>query len=112
MNILVDDERTITIGKPQVTVRSSRDAIDTLTRIWINQWIAGADPIRELWLDHDLGNDDDIKPVINMLHLWASSMKPLLVGQIRVHSMNPVGADMAVRYLSHHYNVVRQTIGE
>jgi hypothetical protein len=43
----------------------------------------------ELWLDHDLGEDDTIWPVVEVLERAAFEERPLDIGVINVHSANP-----------------------
>ncbi|MFF8770625.1 cyclic-phosphate processing receiver domain-containing protein [Kitasatospora sp. NPDC015120] len=66
--------------------------------------------IDELWLDHDLGGDDDILPVVTLLEEAASSGRPFEIGTVLVHSANPVGAATVVRALTRwNYRVRRAT---
>lgn len=61
-----------------------------------------------LWLDHDLGGGDTIMPVLDWLCERSFLGDPFPVGEIRVHSMNPVGASFVVRSLERYgYNVRR-----
>ncbi|GAB3986902.1 hypothetical protein GCM10027615_80240 [Plantactinospora veratri] len=46
----------------------------------------------ELWLDHDLGGDDTIWPVVEVLERAAFDNRPFDVGVTNVHSANPAGA--------------------
>ncbi|MEU2620331.1 cyclic-phosphate processing receiver domain-containing protein [Streptomyces sp. NPDC007157] len=45
--------------------------------------------IDELWLDHDLGGDDSILPVVTLLEEAAFSGRPFRIGTVYVHSANP-----------------------
>ncbi|MEN2423712.1 cyclic-phosphate processing receiver domain-containing protein [Streptomyces rimosus] len=66
--------------------------------------------IDELWLDHDLGGDDSILPVVTVLEEAAFSGQPFHIGTIFVHSANPIGAETVVRALTHwNYQVRRAT---
>lgn len=66
--------------------------------------------IDELWLDHDLGGDDTIMPVITVLEEAAFSGRPFRIGMVFVHSANPIGAETIVRALTHwSYEVRRAT---
>ncbi|MFE3195178.1 cyclic-phosphate processing receiver domain-containing protein [Nocardia sp. NPDC059240] len=56
--------------------------------------------IDELWLDHDLGGDDTIMPVVTVLEEAAFDGHPFDIGIIYVHSANPIGAETVVRVLS------------
>ncbi|GAA0348139.1 hypothetical protein NE235_10870 [Actinoallomurus spadix] len=55
--------------------------------------------IDELWLDHDLGGDDSIMPVVAVLEEAAFDGRPFDIGIIYVHSANPSGAETVVRVL-------------
>ncbi|WP_331772277.1 hypothetical protein OG948_53045 (plasmid) [Embleya sp. NBC_00888] len=66
--------------------------------------------IDELWLDHDLGGDDTILPVVTLLEEAAFHGRPFRIGAIFVHSANPIGAETVVRSLTRwNYRVRRAT---
>ncbi|MEU7180999.1 MULTISPECIES: cyclic-phosphate processing receiver domain-containing protein [Streptomyces] len=66
--------------------------------------------IDELWLDHDLGGDDSILPVVTVLEEAAFSGRPFQIGTVFVHSANPIGAETVVRALTRwNYQVRRAT---
>ncbi|MCQ4042119.1 cyclic-phosphate processing receiver domain-containing protein [Streptantibioticus rubrisoli] len=66
--------------------------------------------IDELWLDHDLGGDDSIMPVVTLMEEAAFSGRPFHIGTIFVHSANPIGAETVVRALTRwNYQVRRAT---
>jgi hypothetical protein len=66
--------------------------------------------IDELWLDHDLGGDDTIMPVVALLEEAAFDGRPFQIGMIFVHSANPSGAETIVRVLKRwDYRVLRAT---
>nr|WP_236071266.1 cyclic-phosphate processing receiver domain-containing protein [Streptomyces polyasparticus] len=56
--------------------------------------------VDELWLDHDLGGEDSIMPVVTLLEEAASQGRPFRIGTVYVHSANPIGAETMVRSLS------------
>ncbi|MEU8964695.1 cyclic-phosphate processing receiver domain-containing protein [Streptomyces sp. NPDC048491] len=56
--------------------------------------------VDELWLDHDLGGDDSILPVVTVLEEAAFHSRPFRIGTVLVHSANPIGAETVVRSLS------------
>ncbi|MFE7889650.1 cyclic-phosphate processing receiver domain-containing protein [Streptomyces sp. NPDC057412] len=67
--------------------------------------------IDELWLDHDLGGDDSILPVVTLLEEAAFRGRPFRIGTVYVHSANPIGAETVVRSLTRwNYQVRRATI--
>jgi hypothetical protein len=66
--------------------------------------------VDELWLDHDLGGDDSIMPVVTLLEEAAFSGRPFRIGTVFVHSANPIGAETIVRALTRwNYRVRRAT---
>ncbi|MER5638971.1 cyclic-phosphate processing receiver domain-containing protein [Kitasatospora sp. NPDC002227] len=66
--------------------------------------------IDELWLDHDLGGEDSILPVVTLLEEAAFHGRPFDIGTVFVHSANPTGAETVVRSLTHwRYRVRRAT---
>ncbi|MFD5517060.1 cyclic-phosphate processing receiver domain-containing protein [Streptomyces sp. NPDC127066] len=66
--------------------------------------------IDELWLDHDLGGDDTVMPVVTLLEEAAFDGRPFRIGAVFVHSANPVGAETVVRSLTRwNYRVQRAT---
>ncbi|MEV5574683.1 Imm21 family immunity protein [Spirillospora sp. NPDC052269] len=66
--------------------------------------------IDELWLDHDLGGDDSIMPVVTVLEEAAFSGEPFRIGMVYVHSANPSGAETVVRVLSRWGYQVRRAV--
>ncbi|MFE3165309.1 cyclic-phosphate processing receiver domain-containing protein [Streptomyces sp. NPDC059224] len=65
--------------------------------------------IDELWLDHDLGGDDSILPVVTLLEEAAFNGRPFRIGTVFVHSANPSGAETVVRSLTRWNYQVRRT---
>ncbi|MFF4951302.1 cyclic-phosphate processing receiver domain-containing protein [Streptomyces chattanoogensis] len=65
--------------------------------------------IDELWLDHDLGGDDSIMPVVTLMEEAAFSGRPFRIGTVFVHSANPIGAESVVRALTRWNYQVRRT---
>jgi hypothetical protein len=55
----------------------------------------------KLGLDHDLGVDDTIWPVVELLVRAAFEECPFDIGIIHVHSANPAGARKMVQALQH-----------
>lgn len=56
--------------------------------------------LKELWLDHDLGGDDTIMPVIEYLCMIDPDLKSFVAEKIFIHSANPAGADRMYDYLN------------
>ncbi|MER5867542.1 cyclic-phosphate processing receiver domain-containing protein [Kitasatospora sp. NPDC002040] len=66
--------------------------------------------VDELWLDHDLGGEDSIMPVVTLLEEAAFNGRPFRIGTVYVHSANPSGAQTIVRSLARwNYPVRRAT---
>jgi hypothetical protein len=55
----------------------------------------------ELWLDHDLGPDDTIWPVIELLERAAFDGHRFDIGLVTVHTANPADATRMARTLQH-----------
>lgn len=93
MIVLIDDERDFRVPVPGnlVVLRNSREALE-----WFdNHGLDGK--IDQLWLDHDLGldnegNPDDIMGVLlPLMELNREGYFPD-IGEVLVHTANPVGA--------------------
>ncbi|MFC4034468.1 cyclic-phosphate processing receiver domain-containing protein [Streptomyces polygonati] len=98
----IDDLREL----PRATriARTSREGIRLLEEY-------GNRFIDELWLDHDLGDDDTIMPVVALMEEAAFNGQPFHIGTVFVHSANPIGAETVVRSLTHwNYRVQRATV--
>lgn len=65
--------------------------------------------IDELWLDHDLGGEDSILPVVTLMEEAAFNGRPFRIGTVFVHSANPIGAETVVRSLTRWGYRVRRT---
>ncbi|MGW5422173.1 cyclic-phosphate processing receiver domain-containing protein [Streptomyces sp. NPDC003943] len=97
----IDDLRSL----PRATrvARTSREGVQLLEE-HRNSFID------ELWLDHDLGGDDTIMPVVTLMEETAFNGRPFQIGAVFVHSANPIGAETIVRSLARwNYRVQRAT---
>ncbi|MGW4680861.1 cyclic-phosphate processing receiver domain-containing protein [Micromonospora taraxaci] len=83
--VLVDDLRSFVDGRSAAVARTSAAGVELLDRYRCRR-------LDELWLDHDLGGDDTIWPVVEVLERAAFDERPFDVGVINVHSANPAGA--------------------
>lgn len=90
--ILVDDLRSFVDGRVAEVARSSASGIEVLRRYRGRR-------IDELWLDHDLGGDDTIWPVVEVLEEAAFDGRPFDIGIVLVHSANPPGAAKVLQAL-------------
>jgi hypothetical protein len=102
--ILVDDLRSFLDGREAEVARTSSSGVELLAR-------HRTDRVDELWLDHDLGGDDTIWPVVEILERAAFEGRPLDVGIIVIHSANPAGAAKMVQVLRHWGYRVRAAAG-
>ncbi len=100
--VVIDDRREFC---PAITDRAvtyfcdCQSALDGLTVIHNQQYSQAAEPIGELWLDHDLADGRDIGPVIRLLAEWHSIQQPLMVTTICVHTANAAKAMSMVQEL-------------
>lgn len=103
--VVIDDERTHRDGG--IHLRTSAAAIT-----WLNDHPDQL--IGELWLDHDLGGDDTIRPVVELLERRCFDGTPQPITVIWVHTANPVGADRITtsRLLTNTYQVRRATLDQ
>lgn len=92
--VLVDDLRSFVDGRIADVVRTSAAAVELLQRYRDQR-------IDELWLDHDLGGDDTVWPVVEILERAAFDDRPLDIGTVYVHSANPAGAAKIAQVLRH-----------
>lgn len=92
VRIVVDDERCFLDGRPARYARTSTAALALLADL------AGA-RIGELWLDHDLGGDDTIDPVVDELARAAFDGHPYDIDTVYVHTANASGAPRITRTL-------------
>jgi len=99
--VVIDDERTFAGNGSEIYFRNSSDGITFLAKKLIDQKMHYGEPIQELWLDHDLGEGDDICVVVDFLVLV-----DLEIERIYVHSQNPT-TDWIVKVLQSKYNTSR-----
>ncbi|WP_433366973.1 cyclic-phosphate processing receiver domain-containing protein [Actinoplanes sp. CA-142083] len=83
--VLIDDLRSFLDGRHAQVARTSPAGVELLNRYRDQH-------LDELWLDHDLGHDDTIWPVVEVLERAAFEERPFDIGVIIVHSANPAGA--------------------
>ncbi|MEU9509416.1 cyclic-phosphate processing receiver domain-containing protein [Micromonospora sp. NPDC048170] len=102
--LLVDDLRSFVDGRVAQIVRTSAAGIEALEG-------HRRDRLEELWLDHDLGGDDTIWPVVEVLELAAFEGQPFDIGVVYVHSANPAGAAKIAQVLRRWGYHVRSVAG-
>jgi hypothetical protein len=90
--VLVDDLRSFVDGRVAQVARTSTAGIEALERHREQR-------LDELWLDHDLGGDDTIWPVVEVLEQAAFEGCPFDIGVVYIHSANPPGAEKIMQAL-------------
>ncbi len=88
LTVLIDDVRWFRDGRDCKIARSSQRAIELLNNLKGRH-------IDELWLDHDLGGEDTIMPVVDLLY-----GEKFDVTKVWIHSSNPKGAVVMRQCLS------------
>lgn len=84
LTVLIDDAREFKDGRPALVARTSREALTLLNHLVETR-------IDHLWLDHDLGGTDTIRPVVDWMAQLAGTGSPLNVGHTHIHSANVGG---------------------
>ena len=114
--LVIDDERTFNTNHEQIVyARSSREGMSELALAWTNFSLYYGEKV-QLWLDHDLGENDTIMPVVDFLYVAANSeaansLTPLtkVIDNIFVHSQNPT-ADKIIGVLDGFYKIRRVSL--
>lgn len=100
--VVVDDERTFDVDLPVTYLRTEDEALAWFARWWLKHettWHYEESPpaIGQLWLDHDLGDGQDVMVVVRFLRqLSATSRYGLPITHTLVHTQNPVGGQNIV----------------
>ncbi|GAB3187147.1 hypothetical protein FHX75_12867 [Micromonospora palomenae] len=102
--VLVDDLRSFVDGRVAQVARTSTAGIEALER-------HRGQRLDELWLDHDLGGDDTIWPVVEVLERAAFEERPFDIGVVYVHSANPAGLAKILQALRRWGYQVRSAAG-
>jgi hypothetical protein len=92
--ILVDDLRSFVDGRSAEVARTSTTGVTVLERDRGRR-------LDQLWLDHDLGEDDTIWPVVEVLERAAFNGRPFDIGIINIHSATPAGTTKMAQALRH-----------
>ncbi|GIF41899.1 hypothetical protein Axi01nite_62100 [Actinoplanes xinjiangensis] len=103
--VLVDDLRSFVDGRLAEVARTSSAGVGLLGRHRSRR-------VDELWLDHDLGGDDTIWPVVEVLERAAFEGRPFDVGVVVIHSANPAGATKMAQALRRWHYPVRIAPGD
>jgi hypothetical protein len=102
--LLIDDLRSFVDGRMAQVARTSAEGIEALER---HRGLR----LDELWLDHDLGGDDTIWPVVEVLERAAFEGRQFDVGVVYIHSANPPGAAKIMQTLRRWGYNVRSAAG-
>lgn len=125
MLVVVDDNREFPFGERDDEVIYLRTP-DEAMAFFVDYFLAfvgsggfGRPDIEELWLDHDLGEDEDENPLdtwelvklIDLLSRGAATYGAFPIKSIYVHSQNNVRAEALVKALEPHFNILVTTSG-
>jgi len=91
MIIVVDDERKFDPEKFNTDWFVQCWNSDQACRLLGDIAMDGIDTIDELWLDHDLGGDDTIRPFVLMIEEMFHEGHLPPIGKIMIHTSNPAG---------------------
>lgn len=94
MIIVIDDERTFNFRPFTPTThyaRTSDEGIMLILKSWLAYMNRMGEAVDILYLDHDLGEDDDIHPVVEFLYTMGKTAEgfTIFIQNIEVHSQNP-----------------------
>lgn len=125
MIIVIDDERTfakdpnLDTFTEWVYARNSVEGIAAIVNAWTNYALRYGNMV-DLYLDHDLGENDTIMPVVDFLYVVGQATVdpsdngyhvfpfPQFVANIFIHSQNPTAGDTIIPLLSPLYNNVQR----
>lgn len=97
LDIVIDDLRTFDMLQQAAT--RTRDVVYLRTSKAALAYLETSTGCDTLWLDHDLGGDDTVMPVVDWLCERAYLGESYRAKRVNVHSMNPIGAASVVRSL-------------
>ncbi len=103
MILVIDDEKIFPFKE------AGKDAVYARTIEEGRRLLGDAAELEELWLDHDLGGEDTIRPLVLELAARAFHGDPKPIGRVVVCSLNRPGADWIVSTLERYYPVLRCT---
>lgn len=82
LTVLIDDVRSFRDERPCRLARTSAAGVQLLLSL-------RATHIDHLWLDHDLGQGDDIWPVVHLLEDAHLAGEPFSIGLVHVQATRP-----------------------
>jgi hypothetical protein len=123
MIIVIDDERTFKKDPnldgftEWVYARNSVEGIAAIVNAWTDFTLRYGNMV-DLYLDHDLGENDTIMPVVDFLYVAGNATVdqgfnpvgafPLFINNIFIHSQNPTAGDTIIPLLSPIYHNVQR----
>jgi hypothetical protein len=112
--VVIDDERTFDAGVDHYA-RTSDEGLVLIAKLY-TEWCKAYGDCIELWLDHDLGGDDTIMPIVEFISMMAVATEHSpsvkftdFVQSINVHSQNPPASEAIVRVLRMNFRPVHRT---
>jgi hypothetical protein len=104
MILVIDDVKTFPFPEgTKVNYATTLEVGTFLLDLWEKK--NPNEPLQELWLDHDLGGEDTIRPICLMLAERAFNGNPYPVDRIVICSLNPVGVDWIRSTLEPYYTI-------
>ena len=103
--LMIDDLRTFSVEEETeheiTTYVRSLSAAMSFDEEQISQYT-------DIYLDHDLGNNEDIRPFVRFLEEEADTIRKLTYPKITIHiiTSNPVGREYIRAALSPHFKVL------
>ena len=88
VRVLVDDVRRFVDDRECIVYRTSADALAGLRALAANT------VVDELWLDHDLGGNDTVRPVLALLDELDHAGPRLAVTRAYIITSNPSGGNV------------------
>jgi len=79
VTVLIDDVRSFRDARPALVARTSAAGVVLLESLRPTL-------IQDLWLDHDLGGEDTIWPVLRLLEDASLRGSPFDIGTVRIHA--------------------------
>ena len=111
MIVVVDDERTFKTDAPILYIRTLNNALAFFARLYKNNLalpVGGETIVTQLWLDHDLGEDQEAIELAEFLFALSDPHMYYWVETVFVHSQNPVGAQNVFNVMNQGFRDVRR----
>lgn len=104
--VLIDDLRVFLQPAEPFILRTEKAGLEWLESLTVE------DSIGQLWLDHDLGEDEhgnatDIMSIVNLLEMRLAFDEAPAIGRVFVHTSNNVGGDQMMAALARRVPTLR-----